>query len=78
MTLSTNNIGSIKMSAALNPTYWSKSAEASKFKICGCCEDRVHKSTLRMIEGEEICNDCFEEFSQDVIDAGDSLTKFYS
>lgn len=49
------------MSAALNPNYFSKSAEANKFKQCECCEDRVLKSTLRMVDGEEICNDCYEE-----------------
>lgn len=45
------------MSTTLNPTYFSKSAEANKYTMCTCGR-RVKKDEIRMKKGKKVCSNC--------------------
>lgn len=44
--------------AAMNPNYFSKSAELNKLAVCSC-GNRVYKTELRMKNGREVCPTCY-------------------
>jgi len=53
--------------STINSSYSSTQAYLGTVKVCLSCKGQKPKGLFRMIDGEELCQDCYKEYKQLII-----------